>query len=442
MVMGFLNILKDVFWRLPISDKEKENMYFFLKGRIKGRMQGDFDANTLKQYVEELLEQQNLSNSFSINYPTKKFISLNENDPKLIAYYLPQYYPDSHNEKWWGRGSTEWTNVSKSFPQYLGQYQPRLPGELGHYDLRIMDTIYRQIELAKFYGIYGFCFYYYWFDGVRLLDLPVTNFINDSSIDFPFSICWCNESWTKQWEGASDVPLMVQNPSEESYMAFIESCVDLFVHDNYIKVKGRPILTIYRPHKIPHPDKVISYWKKYVKDKTGLDLYLIASISTANKNDYFCDYVGMGFDACSEFAPGPHRFLMNNITKKKKYVCNTFTGGVYDYKDFVLQKKYFKLKREHLYRAVTPMWDNTPRRKNRSTIFDGATPNLYKQWLSDIILETNKNTTIEDKIILINAWNEWAEGAYLEPDLKWQYGYLEATRDAILECRNNKENKV
>lgn len=438
--MGFLNILKDVFWRLPISDKEKENMYFFLKGRIKGRMQGDFDANTLKQYVEELLEQQNLSNSFSINYPTKKFISLNENDPKLIAYYLPQYYPDSHNEKWWGRGSTEWTNVSKSFPQYLGQYQPRLPGELGHYDLRIMDTIYRQIELAKFYGIYGFCFYYYWFDGVRLLDLPATNFINDSSIDFPFSICWCNESWTKQWEGASDVPLMVQNSSEESYMAFIESCVDLFVHDNYIKVKGRPILTIYRPHKIPHPDKVISYWKKYVKDKTGLDLYLIASISTADKNDYFYDYIGVGFDACSEFAPGPHRFLMNDITKKKKYVCNTFTGGVYDYKDFVLQKKYFKLKRENLYRAVTPMWDNTPRRKNRSTVFDGATPDLYKQWLSDVILETKKNTTLDDKIVLINAWNEWAEGAYLEPDLKWRYGYLEATRDAILDSRNKETN--
>lgn len=123
-------------------------------------------------------------------------------------------------------------------------------------------------------------------------------------------------------------------------------------------------------------------------------------------------------------------------------ISYSFTGEVYDYKDFVLQKKYFKLKREHLYRAVTSMWDNTPRRKNRSTIFDGATPNLYKQWLSDIILETNKNTTIDDKIILINAWNKWAEGAYLEPDLKWQYGYLEATRDAILECRNNKENKV
>ncbi len=434
--MNMFDDLKSIFWKLPLSDEMKEKVFFRLKGLIKGQVKGTVEHDVLRQYINELLNVQCLSNTFSIQGPTTSQIRLTQRDPKLIAYYLPQYYPDAHNIVWWGRGSTEWTNVSKSFPQYLGQYQPRLPGELGHYDLRIIDNMYRQIELAKFYGIYGFCFYYYWFDGVRLLDLPFNNFVNDSSIDFPFSICWCNESWTKQWEGASDVPLIVQNSSIESYKSFIKSCTDLFVHKNYIKINNRPILTIYRPHKIPKPTEVISYWKKYVKDKTGLDLYVIASISTAAEDDYFADYLAMGFDACSEFAPGPHQFLMNNITKEKKFVCDTFNGAVYDYREFVLSKKYYRLKRSNLYRAVTPMWDNTPRRRNKGMIFDGSTPNLYKQWLSDIILETNKNTTIDDKIILINAWNEWAEGAYLEPDLKWKYGYLEATRDAIMEARS------
>lgn len=431
--MSLFNELKDIYWRLPFSDKKKEELFYFFKGKFKGKSKGTYDDYILKQYIKNLLQQQDLSNSFSIEYPKDPLISLEKNDPKLIAYYLPQYYPDAHNTAWWGRGSTEWTNVSKSFPQYLGHYQPRFPGELGHYDLRVKDTIYRQIELAKFYGVYGFCFYYYWFDGVRLLDLPFNEFVNDKNIDFPFSICWCNESWTKQWEGASNTPLITQNTSVESYMSFIESCIDLFTHKNYIKIKGKPIITIYKPHNVPEPQKVIAYWKKCVKEKTGLDLYIIACFDRNSASD---EYLDMGFDSCTEFAPGPYRPLMKNITKEKKYLCDTFMGEVYDYKDFVIKKKYFQLKRKNLYRAVTPMWDNTPRRKNKGTIYDGSTPDLYKQWLRDIIIETKDNSTIDDKIIFINAWNEWAEGAYLEPDLKWKYGYLEATKDAILESRD------
>lgn len=435
--LSLFSELKEIYWKLPFPDKNKEKLFYYLKGKFKGEVKSTQNYESLKRYVEELLRQQDLNNSFSINYPKDSLIKLEENDPKLIAYYLPQYYPDVHNTAWWGKGSTEWTNVSKSFPQYVGHYQPRFPGELGHYDLRIVDTIYRQIELAKFYGIYGFCFYYYWFDGVRLLDLPFEEFVNDKNIDFPFSICWCNESWTKQWEGCSDVPLIIQKSDVKSYMSFIESCVNLFLHENYIKIKGRPILTIYKPHNIPDPLNVITYWRKYVKEKTGLDLYVIASIDDGSIDGYMCDYLQMGFDACSEFAPGPYCALMKDITLEKEYVCDTFVGKVYDYKDFVLEKKYFQLKRENAYRAVTPMWDNTPRRKNKGTIFDGATPDLYKQWLRDIIIETKMNSSIDDKIIFINAWNEWAEGAYLEPDLRWKYGYLEATKDAIMESRNS-----
>ncbi len=435
---GKLEKAKEKFWGLPIPDNLKGKLYFALRSNLKDEASGKKGTrdNLLGEYVSALLAQQDLNNSFSINYPKEAFIKWEKEDPKLIAYYLPQFYPDPHNTEWWGRGTTEWTNVSKAVPQYLGHDQPHLPGELGYYDLRVKENMYRQIELAKFYGIYGFCFYFYWFDGERLLDLPFNAFVNDKSIDFPFSICWVNESWTRQWSEASDTPLIVQNASEESYKAFIESCVDLFSLPNYIRVKGCPIFTVYRPRHIPNPREVISYWRKYVKEKTGLELYIIASLGSAREERESAKYLEQGFDACSEFAIGPQLSYMKKITSTKEFVCENFEGEIYDYKDLVETKGYLKLPNHKIYRAISPMWDNTARKKNRGLILDGSTPELYKQWLFDIIQETKENHTTEDNLIFVNAWNEWAEGAYLEPDLRWKYGYLEATRDAILQARD------
>ncbi len=435
--MGLFEKTKEIFWKLPFpSESEKQKIFYYVKGKVRGEVSGIHSDDILSRYISLLLDTQNLNNSFSVDYPTEPQIQLNKDDPKLIAYYLPQYYPDAHNEKWWGRGSTEWTNITKSYPQYVGQYQPRLPAELGFYDLRIKENMYRQIELAKFYGIYGFSFYYYWFDGERLLDLPFNNFVNDSTITFPFNICWVNETWTRQWEGNSNTPLIEQSKTVESYKKFIKSCVNLFTHDNYIRVKGKPLLMIYRPLDVPDPQQVLSYWREYVHQKVGLELYIVGDIRSDSRKDYDTDYKTLGFDAAAEFAPGPQMRFMNIITDKKKFVCDKFLGKVYDYKDFVENKKYFQLKKNGLYRAVSPMWDNTARKKNKGMILDGATPDLYKQWLLDIINETKANNTIDDKLIFINAWNEWAEGTYLEPDLKWKYGYLEATKDAILESRS------
>ncbi len=425
--------LKDSFWNLPLSEQRKEKLYYILKESFKSdaiERKGQRNG-LLEEYINQVLILQDLTNTFSIQYPREPQIQLEHDDPKLIAFYLPQYYPDPHNTKWWGRGSTEWTNVSKSMPQYLGHYQPRFPGELGFYDLRVMDNIYRQIELAKFYGVYGFCFYFYWFDGERLLDLPLNEFVNDETIDFPFSICWVNESWTRQWSGASEVPLLIQNPSEESYRAFIKACADLFTHSNYIKINGRPILTIYRPMRIPNAGKVIQYWRNYVKERTGLELYLIASLGTPEEANKSQKYIDEGFDACSEFAPGSYLDSLENVTQNKEFVCEVFQGKIYDYKEFVESKRYLRHSNKKIFSAVMPMWDNTPRKKNKGIILDGSTPDLYKQWLIDIIKETKENNIIDDRMIFINAWNEWAEGAYLEPDLKWKYEYLEATADAI-----------
>lgn len=429
--MKFLNKIEQKFWNFPImNEKQKETLFYFVRGILKGKQNKSCNVN---EYIKQILEIQNYNNDFSINYPQKRNIFLNKTDPKLLAYYLPQYYPNEYNNKWWGKGATEWTNVSKAVPQYLGQYQPRLPGELGFYDLRIQDNIYRQIELAQIYGIYGFCFYYYWFDGVRLLDLPFENFVNDENINFPFCICWVNADWRKQWSSNSKAVLMKMNNSVESYKKFIETSCEIFDKENYMEIEGKPILVIYKPLDIPNRQEVISYWRDYVFKTLNKELYIIAVDNDGNviKNSRNIKE----FDAFSEFAPGPQLKYMKEITDSKNFVCKTFYGNVYDYKDFVINKKYFRIKNDKLYRAITPMWDNTARKKNKGLILDGATPDLYKQWLKDIIIETKNNKNLDDNIIFINAWNEWAEGTYLEPDLKWKYGYLEATRDAIVETR-------
>lgn len=437
--MNILEFLKELYWKnLFLNEQKKEKIFYFIKGQIKGQVNTKtLSGNILEKYITQILDIQNFSNAFSIDYPVidnnnnNNNNFLEKNDIKLLAYYLPQYYPNKYNNQWWGKGTTEWTNVSKAMPQYLGQLQPKLPGELGYYDLRIQENIYRQIELAKIYGIYGFCFYYYWFDGVRLLDLPFDNFVNDKAIDFPFCIAWINESWTKQWDGNSNTPLIKISDSPESYREFIKVVCHLFEKENYIRINNKPILIIYRPLNIPKIDEIINYWRNYVRQNLNEELYIIGSVHTQEVINML-DKKQI-FDMLSEFAPGPQIEYMQDITKNKKYLCETFYGKVYDYKEFVKNKNYFKVKGNKLFRAVSPMWDNTARKRNKGIILDGSTPELYKQWLKDIIIETKNNKDLDDNIIFINAWNEWAEGAYLEPDLKWQYGYLEATRQAIIE---------
>ena len=428
--------LYELFWKLKIiPEQNKIQLSEIIIKLLRRNNNQELNSEGIYKYVNNLINSQFLDNSFSINYPKiEDRLLLKQEDPKLITFYLPQYCPNSYNDKWWGKGSTEWTNVGKSVPQYLGHYQPRCPGELGYYDLRIKENIERQVELAKIFGIYGFCFYYYWFDGIHLLEDVLIRYINDTTIEFPFSICWVNENWTQQWNSSSDTPIMQISKNEDSYKNFIKSCIYLFKCKNYIKVDDKVMLSIYKPDDIPNRAYVINYWREYVRNETGLELYLIGINPNTNKNDLKKE----GFDAFSEFYPASGLHNMNLITSKKEFACKNFLGKIYDYKDFVENKKYLSSSNLNHYKAICPMWDNTARKKNRAVVLDGSTPNLYKSWLKDIINETKNevdNKVLDDNLIFINAWNEWAEGAYLEPDLYWKYGYLEATRDAILECR-------
>lgn len=428
---------KELYWNNSfMSSEDKEKIFYYIRGKVKGKVTKKVKGDELSnEYISNILEKQ---------LPSKEYEELEEegdffekNNPKIIAYYLPQFYPTEYNDKWWGKGATEWRNVAKGMPQYVGHYQPRLPGELGFYDLRIVENIKRQVELAKNSGIYAFCFYYYWFDGKRLLDLPVDEFFS-SNVDFPFCFCWANEDWKKQWFGTSNESLIVQSKTVESYNNFISSILDYLKDERYLTVEDKKILVIYKPRAIPKPENVLKYWREVVRNEIGKELYIIASISDKYEEYQKADFLSMGFDALGEFSVAPHLEYFKNVTQDKKFVCDDFLGNIYDYEEFVLSKRYFEVNLPKTYRAIAPMWDNSARKVNKGIILDGSTPELYQKWLEDIICETQfkkKEGRIDEALIFINAWNEWSEGAYLEPDLRWGYGYLNATRRALKNTR-------
>ena len=391
------------------------------------------DNSFTSQYIRQVLQTQRYEENRAVPLSDRQY-ERQAGDSKLIAYYLTQFCPNPYNDAWWGKGVTEWNNVSKSQPQYLGHYQPRLPGELGYYDLRLDENIERQVELAKQYGIYGFDFYFYWFDGKRLLEGPLDRYIANKNIDFPFALCWVNESWTKQWSGRSFEVLMEQNPSVESYRQFIVDMAPYLCDERYITVKGRKLLTIYRPFQVPEPEQTIAYWRQYMRDNYGIELYLVASIGVYEHLERM-DYLAVGYDALSEFCIAPQVEYMRNITAEKQFACEKFVGEIYSYPQFVKEKGYLKRSAQKMYRAISPMWDNTPRRMNAGLVLDGSTPELFQAWLGGIMQENKERGDLDDDIIFINAWNEWAEGAYMEPDAYWGYGYLDAARQALEESR-------
>ncbi|MFZ5879285.1 MAG: glycoside hydrolase family 99-like domain-containing protein [Chloroflexota bacterium] len=383
----------------------------------------------LKQYVQQVLSVSEVSDDFVDLAPDS--YERQPDDPMILAYYLPQYHPTPENDEWWGRGVTEWHNVSRAVPQYVGHYQPRLAGELGQYDLRLAENIARQAELAKSHGVYGFAYYFYWFDGRRLLDKPLDLFLNSPQIDYPFCLCWANESWTRRFDGSSGEVIMYQNESVESYQAFIESVKPYMQDKRYIRVDGRPVLIIYRPSFVPDPPRVLAYWRAYCKQEGLGDPYIIA----VKENTFDGDLLALGFDAQSEFHPGTVFRYCKHITNEMQYVRDDFRGLILDYVDLVRNKRYFNFHAKKLYRAVMPMWDNTPRRNNTAMIYHGASPELYKEWLADVLREARENKELDRPFVFINAWNEWGECAYLEPDRKYGYAFLRATREAVEEVR-------
>lgn len=358
-------------------------------------------------------------------------------EKRVIAIHLPQFHPFKENNEWWGKGFTEWTNVAKARPLFRGHYQPHIPADLGFYDLRLAETRNAQAELAKEYGIYGFCYYHYWFNGHILMERPINEILKSKEPDFPFMMCWANENWTRAWDGGEKEILIKQEYSEQDDLDHIKYLLDnVFNDERYIKIDGKPVFAIYRSALFPNIKNTIEIWRNEAR-KHGIELYLCRFESF---NDVVEDLDSLGFDAAIEFPPHslsplikkhePFRYYVNGISYKLfgiRLLRNTFK-----YKSYVrlrIKEKNTQYKR---YSCITPMWDNTARKKKNYFILKDSTPELYKELLTNLFRKF-KPYSKEENLFFINAWNEWAEGNHLEPDLKWGRKYLEATKEAISE---------
>jgi len=344
---------------------------------------------------------------------------------KLIAFYLPQYHPIPENDEWWGKGFTEWNNVARAVPQFIGHHQPHLPGELGFYDLRVSEVQERQVELAKRYGIYGFCFHFYWFNGKTLLDKPIKQFIHNPDIDFHFCINWANENWTRRWDGLDQEVLIDQKYSPDDDIRFIEEISHFFTDKRYIRVNNKPLLIVYRPGLLPDPAKTAARWRKWCTHNGIGEIFLALTHSFEH-----LDPRKIGFDAAVEFAP--NTFPLIDITKQVDLVNENYNGIVYDYCSAVSLAKNFITPSYKKFRSLCPGWDNEPRKPGRGIVLANSSPGAYREWLKTICDYTTKNQPQEERFVFINAWNEWAEGAYLEPDRKYGYAYLKATSAVLI----------
>lgn len=382
---------------------------------------------TFKKIIIKIKDSLTQPRTIKIHRPQfEEKVSALKNKPsiKTIAFYLPQFHRFPENDAWWGEGFTEWTNVRRSKPMFPGHIQPEEPHpSLGYYNLDDVEVMRKQAELAKHYGIYGFCFHHYWFSGKRLMEKPVDQLLATPSIDIPFCLNWANENWTRRWDGADHEILIAQNYSPEDDKAFMVDVLRYFRDPRYIRIQGRPLFLVYRPEILPNMQETIMRWKSVCKQYGEREPYFVMCLYKV------LNYKDFGFDAAVQFPPHRPWEVSNNainpVIIKNKDI--NFQGGLFSYNDL----KYSSLKalKENIIPCVAPSWDNTPRLLYKSFIFAGSTPASYKDWLVKACKFSLNN--LPEPIVFINAWNEWAEGAHLEPCKKYGYAYLNATQSAL-----------
>jgi len=341
---------------------------------------------------------------------------------QVICYYLTQFHEVPENNEWWGEGFTEWTNVKKATPIFEGHYQPHIPRD-GYYDLMNPQTFRHQIDLAKQYGIGGFCFYYYWFNGRKLLDKPLEMFLRDSSLDMPFCLMWANETWSRRWDGSENEILVQQRHNAEDDIAFIASLKPYLLDPRYIRIEGKPLISVYRLDLFQDIAATVMRWREWCRENGIGELYVVNTLTRGSQDH-------TSFDCALEFPP--HGVQSNDLfVDPAPTPVQNFSGKIYNYKGLVCGDKPFKV-----FKCVCPSWDNTPRRGKAAHIFYGSTPEMYRERLLASFKKSHHNT------VFINAWNEWGEGAHLEPDIKFGDAYLRATKEALTEANQTGSSKT
>ena len=381
---------------------------------------------------------------------------------RLIAFYLPQFHPIPENDEWWGKGFTEWTNIAKAKPLFKGHYQPRLPADLGYYDLRLPEVREAQAELARNAGIEAFCYYHYWFAGKRLLDRPFNEVVASGTPDFPFCLCWANQTWSGIWHGTPNRILMEQTyPGPEDHLNHFHTLLSAFLDKRYLRVNDRPVFVIYRPTDLDNVRDFIHQWQ-LLAVKNGLPGFHFVAHLTHYESDW--DYKSHGFDSCvlvssMKFA----NFSVRNLLSKYHLEQS---GKLEDspYPDFrmgILRHEIWRRYRslvgkfnrvacyrhwlpflldgctenEEVYPTVTPNWDNTARSGPRGVVLHNSTPALFRLHLRQA-LKLVRSREPDRRLVFVKSWNEWAEGNYLEPDQRFGHGYLNVIKEEITSDAN------
>jgi lipopolysaccharide biosynthesis protein len=354
----------------------------------------------------------------------------------VVAFYLPQFHPIPENDEWWGKGFTEWTNLAKARPLFVGHYQPHVPSDLGFYDLRVPETRIAQAELARRYGITGFCYYEYWFGGRRLLDRPFNEVLSSGQPDFPFCICWANETWTGIWHGAADRILIEQvYPGMEDHRRHFESWLKAFSDPRYIRISGEPLLLVYKPRLIPEVVKVTDFWRELAV-KAGLKGLHLVGVDYSFKWNPRRD----GFDAAVSvnmpMRQHPWVTWASPVRRIKRiYRVRRQIPPVYEYRDLVPSFLLPAKPGIKTYPCVLPNWDNTPRSGANGLVLHGSTPELFRQHFR-LALDYVKDSSADTPLVFVKSWNEWAEGNHLEPDLRFGTGYLQVINEELQDAKN------
>ncbi len=357
--------------------------------------------------------------------------------PKIIAFYLPQFHPIPENDEWWGKGFTEWTNVGKAKPLYKGHYQPRVPADLGYYDLRLPIIREQQAELAREAGVYGFCYWHYWFgNGKELIEGPFNEVLNSGKPDFPFCLAWANTSWiASSWKLEETKKTVLQEqlyPGEQDNYLHFTRYKKAFADRRYIRINNRPVFLIYRPFKFPDISSFFNQWNELIKqEKIAESFYFVACTDLPEEHE---KAISLGFDAVT---CNPIKRMEKEYDNKSYIhlqflrVMQHFTNRPYKvipYKKAIKHIFTEEDKREDTMPIIMPNWDRSPRAGKYAVIWDDSRPSYFKEHVQEVLNGIrNKN----NKIIFLKSWNEWAEGNYMEPDTKFGHGYIKALKEAL-----------
>ena len=386
-----------------------------------------------KQYNDYVLNQQLDKNDF-VPITDKKYSG--KATKELIAYYLPQYYQIPQNDEWFGRGFTEWSNCVKAVPQFVGQWQPHIPIDMGFYNLETAHAMHRQVELAKMYGIHGFCFYYYWFSGGdKIMEKPINNWLKDTALDFPFMFFWANEDWTNTWGAKGDIGTKTYSAKMKpgDVEKFVNDILPFFKDKRYMTVDGRPHIIIYQSKKDPYLPEFIDKIGALLETEGVKRPYI--SLVFPDELDKNFDPRDFGADAAVEF--GSHLKVMPEsiptLSTNSKLMNPLARVIEYDMEKFIDEEKFIYSADYPLYKGLMTHFDNTARKIYSGAQIFSIPPMLYKKWLSKLIQKS------ETDQIFITAWNEWAEGMHLEPDQRYGYAYLQATKNALEEAEQSRK---